>query len=165
MMYFSRATLGLFFAVSIFAFGPVSQASNFHDELAVAGASDYDGDGISNSTDRCSGTPANANIWRAGEWIGCAGGQRLDTRDSDGDGVTDGFDYCSSTPAGSVVHHNNVWQGCAASQGRYSYYYPRYSSGHNTTYYRLHHPNWRGSGRSYYDCYYSAGRKIYACMW
>jgi OOP family OmpA-OmpF porin len=59
---------------------------------AVVAAVDSDGDGVSDDMDRCSGTPAGAEV----DTRGCA-------LDSDGDGVRDYRDNCPNTPAGVVV--------------------------------------------------------------
>lgn len=84
---------------------------------------DTDGDGILDSVDVCSKTPSGANVWREGEWIGCAAGQRRDGAswsgtDADGDGIADPKDRCSKTPAGAKVWTSGEWTGCAAGQFR-----------------------------------------------
>lgn len=61
--------------------------------VAAAGSdSDGDGDGISDSRDRCPGTPAEV----IADANGCP-------RDTDGDGVVDQRDACPATPAGTAV--------------------------------------------------------------
>lgn len=42
------------------------------------GILDTDGDGIEESKDGCSNTPAGARVWTSGQWMGCAGGQFKD---------------------------------------------------------------------------------------
>jgi len=84
---------------------------------------DSDGDGIPDAVDTCGKTPAGANVWREGEWIGCAGGQRRDSgpwggADGDGDGVTDSKDLCTKTPAGARVWTYGAWIGCGAGEFR-----------------------------------------------
>lgn len=59
---------------------------------APAGPSDSDGDGVSDASDVCPGTPAGTPV----DARGCP-------RDSDGDGVADGSDRCPDTPAGVTV--------------------------------------------------------------
>jgi uncharacterized protein YkwD len=44
----------------------------------AAGGPDADADGVPDSVDRCSNTPAGAAVWTSGEWIGCAAGQFRD---------------------------------------------------------------------------------------
>ena len=41
-------------------------------------ALDSDGDGINDDRDRCRDTPAGHAVWSFGQWLGCAGGQRVD---------------------------------------------------------------------------------------
>ena len=53
---------------------------------------DSDGDGIQNNRDRCSGTPAGAQV----DGRGCPA-------DSDGDGVPNGVDRCPSSGSGALV--------------------------------------------------------------
>ena len=84
---------------------------------------DADGDGVPDATDLCSSTPAGANVWTYGEWIGCAAGQRRDAgpfsgADADGDGVSDAKDLCGATPACARVGTYGDWIGCAAGQHR-----------------------------------------------
>jgi len=84
---------------------------------------DSDGDGINDVVDVCSKTPAAANVWTEGEWIGCAGGQRRDSgvwggSDGDGDGVSDNKDLCGKTAAGRKVWTFGEWTGCAAGEYR-----------------------------------------------
>ncbi len=85
-------------------------------------AADQDGDGVPDAIDRCRDTPAGAAIWRSGEWMGCAGGQRVDppsgSGDADGDGVPDQRDLCSGTPRGAAVWQSGAWAGCAGGQRR-----------------------------------------------
>jgi OmpA-OmpF porin, OOP family len=54
--------------------------------------SDSDGDGVTDSKDKCPGTPKGARV----DASGCP-------KDSDGDGVPDGLDKCASTPKGWKV--------------------------------------------------------------
>jgi len=62
-----------------------------HSELMVSGGNtapevdvafddkvDSDGDGVPDTLDLCSATPAGKAVWGEGEWIGCAAGQRKD---------------------------------------------------------------------------------------
>lgn len=56
-------------------------------------APDSDNDGVSDSEDRCPGTPAGIAV----DATGCA-------RDTDGDGVPDSRDRCPNSPANSVVN-------------------------------------------------------------
>jgi hypothetical protein len=82
---------------------------------------DSDGDGVPDVQDLCSHTPAGMPVWRSGEWIGCAGGQRRDGgggADADGDGIADDKDRCRHTPAGSPVWQWGDWIGCAAGEHR-----------------------------------------------
>jgi hypothetical protein len=88
-----------------------------------SGDVDTDRDGIPDVADLCSGTPAGANVWTFGEWLGCAGGQRRDSgpwggTDTDGDGISDAKDLCTKTPAGKKVWTNGEWTGCAAGEFR-----------------------------------------------
>lgn len=48
------------------------------DAESGAESRDTDGDGIFDDKDLCSDTPAGAEVWKSGEWIGCASGQRRD---------------------------------------------------------------------------------------
>lgn len=83
---------------------------------------DGDGDGVSDSMDRCPDTPAGAEVDSYGCELDSDGdgvkdgadecpdtptGVRVDSRgcptDSDGDGVTDDRDECPDTPAGAAV--------------------------------------------------------------
>lgn len=87
------------------------------------GGGDTDRDGIPDAADMCSKTPAGANVWTEGEWIGCAGGQRRDSgpwggADADGDGISDAKDLCNKTPPGARVWTYGEWAGCAAGQYR-----------------------------------------------
>ncbi|MBI2395965.1 MAG: hypothetical protein HYV09_40760 [Deltaproteobacteria bacterium] len=84
---------------------------------------DADDDGVPDAADTCGKTPPGANVWREGEWIGCATGQRRDSgpwggADADADGVADGKDRCSKTPPGAPVWTHGEWIGCAAGQLR-----------------------------------------------
>jgi hypothetical protein len=82
---------------------------------------DEDGDGVPDSQDLCSHTPAGSPVWTSGEWIGCAGGQHRDGgggADGDGDGIPDNKDRCTHTPAGSRVWQWGDWLGCAAGEHR-----------------------------------------------
>jgi outer membrane protein OmpA-like peptidoglycan-associated protein len=53
---------------------------------------DSDGDGILNNRDRCTDTPAGAQV----DGFGCPG-------DNDGDGVANGIDRCPNTALGAIV--------------------------------------------------------------
>lgn len=82
---------------------------------------DADADGIVDAHDLCNATPVGRRVWRAGEWIGCAGGEFRDRdvtggQDSDGDGVKNRDDQCSGTPAGRRVWRSGEWKGCAGGQ-------------------------------------------------
>jgi len=55
-------------------------------------AKDSDLDGVSDSKDKCPGTPSGAKV----DANGCP-------TDADGDGVFDGIDQCANTPKGAVV--------------------------------------------------------------
>ncbi|MDA8789396.1 discoidin domain-containing protein [Pseudomonadales bacterium] len=65
--------------------------SIFEMEVWGIPAADEDGDGVDDSVDQCSGTPAGTAVAANG----CP--------DSDGDGVNDGIDQCPSTPFGTLV--------------------------------------------------------------
>jgi outer membrane protein OmpA-like peptidoglycan-associated protein len=56
---------------------------------------DSDGDGILDNRDRCTDTPAGAQV----DGRGC-------TADSDGDGVPNGVDRCANTPTGATTDTN-----------------------------------------------------------
>jgi hypothetical protein len=45
---------------------------------APEGSHDEDKDGVPDYLDACRRTPRGALVWKAGEWIGCAGGQKRD---------------------------------------------------------------------------------------
>jgi OOP family OmpA-OmpF porin len=77
-------TLGL-----TFAFGGAQQA---------VAALDSDGDGVSDSLDRCPGTPGGTAV----DGNGCP--LPVAPKDSDGDGVTDDLDRCPDSPRGSQVN-------------------------------------------------------------
>ena len=82
---------------------------------------DADADGVPDTTDLCSKTPAGAAVWTTGEWLGCAGGQFRDGGggpDSDGDGVPDARDLCSKTLGGQPVWTYGDWMGWAGGQFR-----------------------------------------------
>lgn len=91
------------------------------DDGPLGSVDDEDQDGIPDGVDTCSHTPKGANVWRTGEWIGCAGGQLRDAgpwggADSDGDGIADGMDHCTHTPKGQRVWTYGVWTGCAGGE-------------------------------------------------
>ncbi len=101
--------------------------------VSLDAALDDDGDRVPDDLDLCSATPEGANVWTSGEWIGCAGGQRIDRQprprppepeeplepsDGDRDGVDDGADLCSDTPEGANVWDAGEWIGCAGGQFR-----------------------------------------------
>ncbi|MCB9550213.1 MAG: hypothetical protein H6706_30830 [Myxococcales bacterium] len=86
---------------------------------------DTDGDSVFDADDLCSETPADADVWLQGEWMGCAHGQirdrdrlDLDGPDLDVDGVPDAEDHCSGTGAGLRVWRSGEWAGCAEGQFR-----------------------------------------------
>lgn len=94
--------------------------------VSVDAALDDDGDRVPDDLDLCSATPEGANVWTYGEWVGCAGGQRVDRQpraqpertDADGDGVDDDRDLCRGTPDGAAVWSAGEWLGCAGGQLR-----------------------------------------------
>lgn len=77
--------------------GAILCGLNADEPMVMAAAEeavDTDGDGVPDTDDRCSNTPAGSEV---DSW-GCA----LD-KDTDGDGVNDDDDACPNTPAGVVV--------------------------------------------------------------
>jgi OOP family OmpA-OmpF porin len=64
---------------------------NFFD--AQYGPKDADGDGVTDDTDQCPGTPRGVQV----DSVGCP-------LDGDNDGVADYLDQCPNTPAGAVVN-------------------------------------------------------------
>lgn len=70
----------------------------------TGGTGDSDADGVEDSQDACSATPAGAQA----DAVGCAASQR----DSDTDGITDDADTCPDTAVGTQVDHT----GCPLPQ-------------------------------------------------
>ena len=63
-----------------------------------ADEADSDGDGVSDSKDKCPGTPAGVAV----DAMGCP-------KDADGDGVPDYKDKCPKTPKGAKVNTAGCW--------------------------------------------------------
>ncbi len=88
--------MGCGFATSIDEIRSDMDMKNFVKQVFLTAVRDSDGDGITDSIDRCPGTPIGVEV----DEYGCP---RVINTDSDGDGVYDDKDNCPGTPIGVEV--------------------------------------------------------------